>query len=132
MPQLYYKSGKVNVEADALSQIRHENYTQITSEVVKAITSAAQFSDLTDFVPESETVIAYSAMAATQRMMNAQWEKEQLADEVLSQVIRAVEKKLKSSDFKNEDVRCLLRHRNWLVLRNQLLYWKYMDSTTGR
>ena len=73
--QLYYKSGKANGEADALSRIRHENYTQVMPEVVKAITSAAQLSDLTDFVPKSETVIAKSVMAATQRMTNAQWKK---------------------------------------------------------
>ena len=43
----------------------------------------------------------------------------------------ALKNKLKSSEFKIEDIRCLLRHTNQLVIRNQLLYCRYVNSITG-
>ena len=35
--QLFYKSGKTNVEADTFKPQKHENYTKITTEVAEAI-----------------------------------------------------------------------------------------------
>ena len=60
--QLFYKTGKTNVEADALSRIRHEDYTQIISEVVKAITTAVQMDDLSNFVLKIEQVVSKAVL----------------------------------------------------------------------
>ena len=130
--QLFYKTGKTNVEADALSRLRHEDYTQITLEVVKAITTAIQMDDMSNFIPKEIEVITKSAVTMpSQKMTHNQWQNEQQNDKVISEVLRALKNKLKSSEFKNGDIRCLLRHRNRLVVRNQLFYCRYADSVTG-
>ena len=60
--QLFYKRGKTNVEADALSRIGHEDYTQIIPEVVKAITTAVQMDDLSNFIPRKAQVISKAVL----------------------------------------------------------------------
>ena len=47
--KLFYKTGRTSIKADALSRIRHEDYTQVIPEVVKAITTAIQMDDLSNF-----------------------------------------------------------------------------------
>ena len=56
---------------------------------------------------------------------------EQQNNEVISEVLKALKNKMKSSKFKNKDIRCLLRHRNQLIIKKQLLYRQYVDSITG-
>ena len=84
--QLFYKTGKTNVEADALSRIRHEDYTQIIPEVVKAITAAMQMDDLSDFIPKIEQVVSRAVLATpSHKMSQKQWQYEQQNDGVISE-----------------------------------------------
>ena len=59
--QLFYKTGKSNVEADALSQIKHNDYHLIPVEVVKAVATSVSLNELTDFIPLSNPVISKTA-----------------------------------------------------------------------
>ena len=94
--QLFYKMGKTNVEADALSRIRHEDYTQIILEVVKAITTAVQMGDLSSFILKKEQVISKAALATpSHKMTQKQWKDEQQNDEVISEVVRSLKKQIK-------------------------------------
>ena len=130
--QLFYKMGKTNAEVDALSRIRHEDYTQIIPEVEKAITTAVQMDDLSNFIPKKEQVISRAALAMpAHTMTQKQWQEEQKNYGVISELLKALENKLKSSEFKNGDIRCLLRHKNKLVVKKQLLYHKYVSPITG-
>ena len=129
--QLYYRSGKTNIEVDALSRIDHDDYLHISPEVVKAITTAVQLNDLSDFVSEADHLVAKSiGVIVAAKINNEQWQMEQSKDEVISKVLEALCNKTKTSAFSDEDVKCLLRHRNHLVVRDQLLYRKNIDSTT--
>ena len=56
--QLFYKTGKSNIEADALSRIKHNDYHQIPVEVVKAVATSVSLNELTDFIPLSNPVIS--------------------------------------------------------------------------
>ena len=120
------------MEADTLSRIRHKYYTQIIPKVVKAITTAIQTDDLSNFICRKEQVVSKAVHTTpSQKITPKQLQDEQQNDQVILEVLRALKKKLKSSEFKDEDIRCLLRHRNCLFIRNQLLYHKYVDSITG-
>ena len=123
--QLYYKSGKTNVEVDALSRIDHDDYLHISPEVVKAITTAVQLNDFSDFAGEADHLVTKSIRAtAAAKINNEQWQMEQNKDEVILKVLEALHNKTKTSAFSDEDVKCLLRHQNHLVVRDQLLYRK--------
>ena len=70
---LHYKSGKTNVEADALSCIDHDDHiTQnyIDAETVKAIANAVQFHDLTDFNEHLNLLICKSACPTPRQFTN--------------------------------------------------------------
>ena len=130
--QLFYKAGKTNVEADALSRLGKDNYQQIPMEVVKAIATSVQLGDLTDFIPTSDLIITKSLQAAsTTTMSNTQWEHEQRNDPIIRQVLDALIYKKKFSNYDDNQVKALLRHRERLVIRNKLLYRKYIDSATA-
>ena len=129
--QLYYKSGKTNVEADALSRIDHDDYLHISSEVVKAITTAVQFNDSSDFAGEANHLVTKSIrVTVAAKINNEQWQMEQSKDEVILKVLEVLCNMTKTSAFSDKDVKCLLRHRNRLVVCDQLLYRKNIDSTT--
>ena len=88
--------------------------------------------DLSNFIPRKVQVVSKVVlMTPSQKMTPKQWQDEQQNDEMILEVLRALKKKLKSSEFKNEDIRCLLRHRNQLIIRNQLLYLRHVDFITG-
>ena len=94
--QLFYKAGKANVEADALSHLGHDNYQQISTEVVKAIATLVQLGDLSDFIPTSDPIITKSSQAtATMTMTNTHWEHEQRSDPIIKQVLVALINKKK-------------------------------------
>ena len=59
--QLFYKTGKSNVEADTLSRIKHNDYCRILVEVVKAVATSVSLNELTNFIPLSNPVISKTA-----------------------------------------------------------------------
>ena len=65
------------------------------------------------------------------RMSNQQWQQEQQNDNVILQVLEALAHKKKSLEYGNEQVKTILRHRERLIVRNKLLYQKYVDSATA-
>ena len=130
--QLFYKTGKSNVEADTLSRIKHNNYQQVPVEVVKAVTTSGSLNGLSNFVPLSNPVISKTASVPEPKWMtNQQWQQEQQNDNVIHQVLEGLADKKKSSEYGNEQVKTILRHRERLIVRNKLLYWKYVDSATA-
>ena len=62
-------------------------------------------------------------------MTNQQWQQEQQNDNVIHQVLEALAHKKRSSEYEDEQVKTILRHRERLIVRNKLLYWKYVDVT---
>ena len=64
-------------------------------------------------------------------MSNQQWQQEQQNDDVIHQVLEALVLKKKSLEYENEQVKTILKHRERLIVRNKLLYQKYVDSATA-
>ena len=61
------------------------------------------------------------------RMTTEQWRKEQANDEIISQVVKAMENSSENHAFSSELARQMFRHRNKLIKRHGLLYKKFFD-----
>ena len=88
--QLFYKTGKSNVEADALSRIPRNGYHKVKSPVVKAILKSSQEIDWTDFNKDPNDIICKSSQTISEKMTTEQWKIEQANDEIIKQVIEAL------------------------------------------
>ena len=88
--QLFYKIGKTNVDADALSCIPRSGYHELESPVVKALLKSSQESDWIDFNGNPSDIVCKSSQIIPEKMTTEQWKKEQANDEIINQVIEAM------------------------------------------
>ena len=121
---LFYKTGKTNVDADTLSCIPRKWYHELESPVVKALLKSSQE---TDYNGNPSKIICKSCQMISDRMTTEQWKKEQANDEIISQVVKAMENSSENHAFSSELVRQMFRHRNKLIKRHGLLYKKFSD-----
>ena len=146
--KLFYKSGRTNIEADALSRIPWN--AEFDNDSVKTIILAksSQWSPLhetwssckpelegrTVFTVKQAHVVPHSKETKDNpvRMTNEQWQTIQSADPDLNVIITLLKKKKLSKRKGNvndsDDLRTMLRHRNNYVPRNNLLYKKIKSS----
>ena len=75
--RLFYKTGKSNVEADALSRIPADGYYELESPVVKTILKSCQENDWTDFNRNPTEVVCKTSQVVEGKMTNEQWKTEQ-------------------------------------------------------
>ena len=124
---LFYKWGKTNTEADALSKISHDqNQTRmsVNAEGVKAIINAMQLGDFTELNENPNLLICKSGCPVPRKFSNERWITEQQSDENISQISAILKgQKLEKEDI-SEDVRTMLRKKGKFVFRNGLLYRK--------
>ena len=117
--RLFYKTGKSNVEADALSQIPADSYYELESPVVKMILKSCQEYDWTDFNGNPIEVVCKTSQVVEGKMTNEQWKTEQSNDDTISQISRVLKNK--------ELAKQMYRYRSKLILGHGLLYRKYYD-----
>ena len=73
---LFYKMGKTNVDADALSHIPRNGYHELESPVVKALLKSSQETDWMDFNGNPSEIVCKSCQMIPDRMTTEQWKKE--------------------------------------------------------
>ena len=66
--RLFYKLGKTNIEADALSRIPREEYHKLEGPVVKALLETSQGTDWTDFNGNPMEIVCKSSQTVTEKM----------------------------------------------------------------
>ena len=125
--RLFYKAGKANIEADALSRILREEYYELESPVVKALLKASQETDWTNFNGNPMAIVCRSCQTVTEKMTTEQWKKEQAEDEMIGEVITAITSSADVHAFASEQAKQMYRSRRKLVMRHGLLYKKYYD-----
>ena len=91
--RLFYKTGKSNVEADALSRIPTDSYHELESPVVKTILKSCQEYDWTDFNGNPMEVVCKTSQVVEGRMTNEQWKTEQSNDDTINQILRVLKNK---------------------------------------
>ena len=125
--RLFYKTGRSNVEADALSQIPTNSYHELESPVVKTILKSCQEYDWTDFNGNPKEVVCKTSQVVEGRITNEQWKTEQSNDDTIGQILQVLKNKESPNTLTTELAKQMYRYRNKLILRHGLLYRKYYD-----
>ena len=115
------------MDADALSRIPRKGYHELESPVVKALLKFSQETDWTDYNGNLSEIVCKSCQIIPDKITTEQWRKEQANDEIISQVVKAMENSSKNHAFSSELLRQMFRHRNRLIRRHGLLYKKFFD-----
>ena len=106
--RLFYKTGRMNIEADALSRIWREEYYELEGPIVKTLLKASQETDWTDFNGDPTEIVCKSSQLVTEKMTTEQWKKEQAEDEAIAEVIKAITSS-DVNDFTSEQAKQMYR-----------------------
>ena len=134
--KIFYKSGKLNVEADALSRIPWEN-TQVDHLEPLIVQTMSQSKLETEMaIPEKYSplnVIQKEMLVnSTPKLTQHEWVKEQHEDVDISATIQLLKTgklgKYVAKEMDSSGIRVLLKYRKDLFLKNGLLYHKVMKN----
>ena len=121
--KIFYRSGKQNIEADALSQIEWSN-----NDVAATLEQGCVLKSSLPLVPNDTIVSKVAHIDLGPKMTNEDWQKEQGGDPHIGRVLDLMKQdKLMSYKSARNDpsgLRVYLKFRKDLVLKNKLLYWK--------
>ena len=107
--QIFYKSGKSNVEADAFSRIPRASDVLIDSPSVKAIISAVPYTDHTDYNYHPSDRVCKSTQIVVHKMSRDDWRAEQENDSIIGPVINVIKSKEINKNVFNDESKRLLR-----------------------
>ena len=118
---IHYKPGIKNVEADMLSRLNHE---RVSEPVVKATLDSVDAKDgLVHLLCLNQNVVnTFPQLPVVDQVDVAALQRQ---DKTLCKVISVLEKNCKLTDIESEtnpEVKCLLRQKDKLVLKNGILY----------
>ena len=130
--KIFYKSGKLNVEVDALSCIPWESSQKEEVEplIVKTMLQSKMKPEVN--IPEeyfTERVLLKNMTVDTMpKLTPKDWVKEQMEDMDIHKIVQLL-KSNQLSTYKAQEIdslatRVLLRYRKDFILKNGLLYWK--------
>ena len=120
--RIFYKSGKSNVEADALSHIPRASDVLIDGPSVKVIFSAVPYTDHTDYNYHPSDLICKSTLIVVDKMSRDDWRAEQENDSIIGPVINVIKSKKINKNVFNDDSKRLLCSHSHLLFRCGLLY----------
>ena len=109
---IFYKSGKSNVEADALSHIPRTSDVLIDTPSVKAIISAVPYTDHTDYNYNLSIIVCKSTQMVVHKMSRDDWKVEQENDSIIGPVITAIKTKKFNNDALSGESKRLLHSRS--------------------
>ena len=124
-PLTFYKSGKLNVEADALSRIPRASNILIDAPAVKAIISAVPYANYTDYNYNPSNIVCKSTQVVVHKKSRDDWKVEQENDPIIGPAIEAIRSKKYSED---DESRWLFCNQSRLLFRCGLLYRKVFDG----
>ena len=109
--RIFYKTGKTNVEADALSQIPRN--TQIVDiPTVKAIMKAIPYTDWSEYNVNHTDIVCKSTKIIVHKKSRDDWKIEQEQDPIIGPVQTIMQTKNAKSDNLDEDSQRLLHGRS--------------------
>ena len=137
--QLYYKTGKLNIEADALSWIpwhmTNSDNWDLDHLTVKAIiggcstgTPLIKAYTWKAVIPPQENASSKTEIDLDSLIMNQEWQEWQDKDKTITEITNLLkDKKLGQQKVHSGDsveMKTILRHKHQFILRNGLLYKK--------
>ena len=121
--KIFYRSGKQNIEANALSQIEWSN-----NDVAATLEQGCVLKSLLPLVPNDIIVSKVANIDLGPKITNEDWQKEQASDPHIGRVLKLMKQdKIMSYESARNDpsgLRVYLKFRKDLVLKNKLLYQK--------
>ena len=126
--RIFYKSGKKNLEADALSRIPRANDVLINSPSVKVIISTVPYTDHTDYNYNPSDIVCKSTQIVIHKKSRDGWKAEQENDPIIGPVINVIKSKKFNKDVFSDESKRLLRSRSCLLCRCGLLYREVFDG----
>ena len=87
--RIFYKTGKTNVEADALSRIPRPKYQVIDTAAVKAIIDVVPITDLMEYNYQPTDLVCKSTQMVVHKMSRDDWKTEQGNNSIIGPVIQA-------------------------------------------
>ena len=132
--KVFYRRGKLNVEADALSKIPWENMQVDNMEplIVKTMLQSKLVDDVgvPEIYPQLNVIQKSMVMDSSPKLTHCEWIKEQSEDLDINQIIQLLKsnklKKYVPKEMDSSGVRVFLKYHKDLFLRNGLLYRKVM------
>ena len=126
---LHYKSGKTNIEADALSRIpNREGKISIDRDAVRAIANAMQMGEFSELNENPNLIICKSAIPTPKKFSNEDLVREQNEDPDIGQFIQLLKGKKVGLESITDDVHIMTRRKGRYILRNGLLYKKCVSN----
>ena len=129
---IFYKSGKLNIEADALSCIPWES-TQVENVeplIVKTMLQSKLKSDISfpgEYFPE-KVFLKNMIVDTTLKLTQKDWVTEQMDDVDLNRIVQLLKSNQLNTyitqEMDSSAIRILLRSKKELILQNRLLYRK--------
>ena len=124
---LHYRSGKTNVEADALSRIPNmEGEMSIDRDAIRAIANVMQIGEFSELNENPNLVICNSATPTLRKFSNKDWIRKQKQDPEIGQFLLML--KGKKVESISDDVNIMKRKKGRYILRNGLLYKKCVSN----
>ena len=130
--KIFYKSGKLNVEADALSHIPWESaqVEHIEPLIVKTMLQSKLESEISfpeEHFPE-KLLLKSMTVDTTLKLTQKDWVKEQMDDVDVNKIVQLLKSNKLSTYMAQEmdlsAIQILLRCKKDLILKNGLLYWR--------
>ena len=103
--RIFYKTGKTNVEVDALSHIPRPKYQVIDTAAVKAIIDVVPRTDLTEYNYHPTDIVCKSTQIVVHKKSRDDWKTEQENDSIIGPVIQAMGSKNCDSTQMNDESR---------------------------
>ena len=126
--RIFYKSGKTNVEADALSRIPQDNHTILDTPTVKAIMNVVPYTDWSDYNFHPNDLVCKSTQMVVHKKSKDDWKIEQENDPIIGPVIEAIKSKTSDTTGFSDESKRLFRGRSHLLFRCGLLYRKIFNG----
>ena len=101
--RIFYKTGKTNVEADALIQIPRSEHTMIDAPAVKAIIHVVPHTDLSEYNYHPTDLVCKSTQVVVHKKSRDDWKTEQENDPIIGPVIQAMRSKKYDTSQMNDD-----------------------------
>ena len=126
--RIFYKPGKNNVEADALSRITRNGHTLIDTTSVKAIMAAIPYTDWSEYNSSLSDIVCKSTQIIVHKKTRDDWKTEQEGDPIIGPVIEAMRSRTNNITGFSDESKRLFWNRSHLLFRCGLLYRKVFDG----
>ena len=101
--RIFYKTGKTNVEADALSYIPRSKYLVMNATTVNAIMDVVPHIDLTEYNYNPMDIVCKSTQMVAHKKSRDDWKTEQENDPIIGPVIETIRSKGHDISQMNDD-----------------------------